>query len=420
MKLLTKTTFYYILFSFILFIAGGFISYHVIYNVVYRQLDETLITEKEIIEEAIEQSDSVPDFTDRFGHQIEVIIFEKPVKSFQALHDTVIYDDKKHENIEYRHLLSKNNDSDQRGYQISILRPLDKTEYLISNFVLVIIVMFIFLMLILVFANYLISKRVWIPFYNTIKKINIYNIKDTEILNFDKTGTTEFKTLNHVLEVMSVKIKKDYLNLKEYNENISHEIQTPLAIIKNKIELLMQFENLDRNQMMIIESVHQAATRLSKLIQNLNLLTGIDNQQFSNEEEVNIIEVIEKYLQNFEDIISLKKLTVTKDFNDIVILKMNASLTDVLISNLINNAIRHNIENGIIRIVLSASGLTISNTGQPLHQQPEEFFERFKKAKKDSSSFGLGLALVKKISDLYNFRAEYLYKDNIHTLKIIF
>jgi signal transduction histidine kinase len=419
-KLLNKTTLYYIIISFIIFLVGGLVFYHTIKSVVYRQLDETLVTEQQIIEEEIDHLDSVPDFTTRFGHQIEVAIYNHPFLPSVMFHDTLVKNDSTNARIMYRHLLGKGNSSKGQGYEISIYKPLAETVDLIDKFVFIIVVLFIALLFILISVNYVISRTAWIPFYSTLRKLNRYDLSDNTILNFDKTSISEIKKLNNVLENMSEKIKKDYINLKEYTENISHEVQTPIAIIRNKLELLIQSENLDKNQLQMIEAVSQAANRLSKLNQNLMLLTRIENLQFGNAESIDIGDLIDKYLGNLEELIDMKKLVVTKEFHVKTVVKINNVLADTLISNLLSNSIKHNIEGGSIRISLKANELVIANTGQPLHLQPAELFERFKKANKQSASLGLGLTIVKKIADLYHFQIEYLFKEGIHTIKIKF
>jgi signal transduction histidine kinase len=419
-KLLNKTTLYYVIISFSIFLIGGFVFYHTIRSVVYRQLDENLLTEQQIIQEEIDHLDSIPDFSTRFGHQIEVAIYNHAFLPSTIFHDTIIKNDTTNTEIKYRHLLGKANSIKGQGYEISIYKPLDETEDLIGKFVIVIIVLFISLLTILISVNYVISRTAWIPFYNTLRKLSRYDLSDNTVLNFDKTKISEIKKLNNVLEIMSEKIKKDYLNLKEYTENISHEIQTPIAIIRNKLELLIQSENLDRKQLQMIETVSQAATRLSKLNQNLMLLTRIENLQFINLETIDIGDVIDKYIGHFGELIEMKQLLVKKEFHDKAIVQINVVLADTLISNLLSNAIKHNTDAGTINISLSSKELIISNTGQTLHQPPGELFERFKKANSQSSSLGLGLTIVKKIVDLYHFKIEYHFKEGIHTLRIIF
>jgi len=219
---------------------------------------------------------------------------------------------------------------------------------------------------------------------------------------------------------MSKKLQQDYRSLKEFNENASHEIQTPLAIIKSKLELLIQNEALDEDQMRIINSVYEATNRMSRLNQGLLLISKIDNNQFPRAEKINFQQLIEKNLEHFEELISLKKIRVTVSFSKKVEHEMNKTLAEILVSNLLSNAIRHNLEEGEISVTMDAENLTISNTGHPLTLSPGELFERFRKSDRNSESAGLGLAIVKRILLIYNYHISYTVNGPTHQLKISF
>ena len=231
---------------------------------------------------------------------------------------------------------------------------------------------------------------------------------------------TEFTELNDAVSIMENRVSQDYDEIKNFTENASHEIQTPLAIIKSKLELLSQSESLKEEQMDTIQSVSEAANRLSKLNQSLILLTKIDNRQFHENEEINLGDLINKHLGNFEELIAAKDITVRKNINRNTGLTMNETLAETLISNLITNAIKHNTDHGFIEILLSKTALSVSNSGAALHSDPAELFERFKKDKVSSESLGLGLSIVKKICEKYGFEIQYKYADLIHTTTITF
>ena len=161
-------------------------------------------------------------------------------------------------------------------------------------------------------------------------------------------------------------------------------------------------------------------TRMSKLNQGLLLISKIDNNQFFATEKIGIEKIIEKNLENFEEIIQMKNIEVRKEIEEPVVLTMNKSLADILISNLITNSIKHNVQNGHISILLNRKKLQISNTGQPLSIDPQKLFERFRKSDRSGDSVGLGLAIVKEIINLYQFTIEYLLSGSIHTLIIDF
>jgi len=219
---------------------------------------------------------------------------------------------------------------------------------------------------------------------------------------------------------MSKKLQQDYRSLKEFNENASHEIQTPLAIIKSKLELLIQNEALKEDEMKIINSVYEATNRMSRLNQGLLLISKIDNNQFPVAEKINLQQLIEKNLEHFEELIALKKLNVTVAMSETIEPEMNRTLAEILMSNLLSNAIRHNVEEGDITVRLEAGQLIISNTGHALTSSPDELFERFRKSDRNSESAGLGLAIVKRILNIYHFPIDYTVNGQIHKMKISF
>jgi signal transduction histidine kinase len=420
LKLLNKTILYYVVFSMAIFTAGGLAFYQIVKVTIIRQVDMSLLTEKKIIEEQILYYDSIPDFTTIFGHQIEVTIFDIPVRSSQKIQDTVISDPENHASFEYRHLVEKGNMEDGRGYRISIYKSLEDTHALFTDLFLFICLAFILLSIILIAVNYWISRKIWVPFYQTLKKIKDFNINDNPQLNLPPAGVSEFDRLNRVLNTMSEKIRADYLNLKEFTEDASHEIQTPLSIIKSKLELLFQSEDLTDKQAEYIQAIYEATTRLSKLNHSLLLISRIQNQQYATTGQVDLAGIIDKFLLNFREIIDQKNIRIEKLYKSVEKLDMNPDLAEVLISNLMGNAIRHNIEGGWISVELTASQLVITNTGHHIVLNPEDLFKRFRKGDVSGDSSGLGLSIVNKIASTYRMETAYFVDGNIHTLRLSF
>jgi len=418
MNLLTRSSINYIFFSVVAFIIGGIIFFHVVKTVFYRQIDETLKTEKLLIEQQIDFSDTLPDFRQVFSHMIEVTVFNSPKKKFEFIKDTALYDKSLDQLLPVRQLICENTSIQDQGYIISISKPLAETKQMIRTIVGALVLLFISLTGLLIFVNYFISKSIWVPFNKTLENLRNFNISKDASLTLTETKITEFRQLNRTLDRMAKKMQRDYINLKEFNENASHEIQTPLAIIKSKLELLIQGEELNEEQMGMINSVYEATTRMSKLNQGLLLISKIDNNQFHLTEQVNLLKIMEKTLEHFEEIISLKKIRIIHHYHAPACPQMNPALAEILVSNLVSNAIRHNIEEGEIRITMDANGFEIANTGHPVTIPPEELFRRFRKSDRTTDSVGLGLAIVKKIVQLYQFDIQYEVKENFHRLKL--
>ncbi|MDP4282183.1 MAG: HAMP domain-containing sensor histidine kinase [Bacteroidota bacterium] len=420
MKLLTKTSLYYILFSMITFIIGGIIFYNTVKNIMYRQIDENLVTEQLLVEEAINITDTVPDYTSVFGHMIQVLPYIKIYNQVELIHDTAVYDSSVKEIIDCRHLKYIMLSTSKQGYTINIYKPLKNTKSMIAEIIFSITILFLSLMIILFIVNYFISRRAWIPFYRTLGKLSSYKVTQDESLKLPDSKIHEFHLLNETLEMMSQQIHRDYVSLKEFNENAAHELQTPLAIIKSKLDLLIQDQNLTPDQYTKIESAYEALRRISRLNQGLLLISRINNNQFEETEDVNIAALLKKLLDNFSELISGKNIHVDAIFNDEVILKMNPTLAEILLSNLLSNAIRYNFNEGWIKVELSSRSLVISNTGNPLKVSPRILFERFRKSSSTGDSVGLGLAIVNKIVLYYGMKIEFTSTDSIHNLKITF
>jgi signal transduction histidine kinase len=277
----------------------------------------------------------------------------------------------------------------------------------------------VFLIILTIIVGVLVSKKILEPFYHAIDEIKKFSLKDNRSMNLMKTQTEEFKSLNTFLLKMSESSKKDYHLLEELSENTSHELQTPLASIKGKIELLMD-SDLSERQLLTLSSMNDELDRLSSINQSLILLAKLEHFEKNDLKLINFSELLTERLQYFEDIFEIQNLTLTKDIQKDVYLSFDDNLAIIVINNLINNAKRHNIENGKISVILTEDYFEISNTGNPPTIPTDELFKRFKRGNPDQNSIGIGLALVKKILEIYDADISYHFENNQHTLRINF
>jgi len=217
---------------------------------------------------------------------------------------------------------------------------------------------------------------------------------------------------------MTRKMRDDYLNLKEFSENASHEIQTPLAVIRSKTDLLMQQKNLKKDSINLVKSINEATTRLFKLNQGLLLISKISNQVFHEKKMVSLKRIVENGLENYKEIMELKNIRISIDGKDEALVEMNEVLAEVLISNLLSNAVRFNINGGFIKCHIDNKFITLTNTGLSMTNNPEDLFRRFHKNSENPQSVGLGLSIVRKITESYGMLITYTCSDNIHELKL--
>ena len=216
------------------------------------------------------------------------------------------------------------------------------------------------------------------------------------------------------------KMMQDFIFQKQFTENASHEMQTPLAVIRNKIELLIQSENLNKTESDLILSINDAVSKLSRLNKSLLLLAKIENHQFKGEADISLVKIIDESLLLFEDHLAEKNIKVIKAYHDNIKLFINPDLCMVFVNNLMQNAIRHNTQNGSIEILLDKNHFSISNTGKALAIDPSKIFQRFQKDPGSIDSTGLGLAIAKEIAVASGLTFEYDYWDLKHNFSLKF
>ena len=268
-------------------------------------------------------------------------------------------------------------------------------------------------------VGFIVSNRLFKPFRETLRRIKNFTLQDKEPIPAKETNVKEFDDLNRFVQEMTHKAVKDYINLKEFAENASHELQTPLSIVKGKLELLTETD-LSPEQYQFVEDSQRSIKKLSRLSESLALLTKIENHEFVEREVVNVTKMIRESTQAFEEFIALNGLDVQSDLAEEVTMQMHPVLADILWTNLFQNAIKHNIDDGSIDITLTEQSLTIANTGKSPEIPPQQLFDRFKKGDSSSNSIGLGLSIIKRIVDQNNYTISYKFEEGWHTIRIDF
>ncbi len=418
MKLLTKSTFYFLILYVLAMVAGAALLYLTIKKVIYKQIDNSLITEKTIIEDQIEQTDTIPDFEATFGHQIEVKLLNYPIRNIQSIKDTDIYDSKSDAFIPFRYIYSAGNTIQKKGFIITIFQILSEKNELLQDIGIYMLILFFSLLLISILINYLIARKLWRPFYNSVKIAGRFDIQSDKPLELPETDIKEFDQLNRVFDNMTRKMRDDYLNLKEFSENASHEIQTPLAVIRSKTDLLMQQRNLNKESLSLIKSINESTTKLFKLNQGLLLISKIENQVFHEKKIVSLKQITFNGLDSYKEIMQLKKITLEMDVHDEALVEMNDVLAEIMISNLLSNAVRFNIDGGFIKCHIDKMFFIMTNSGLPLTINPEDLFKRFHKSSNNPQSVGLGLSIVKEITESYGMHITYICRNAIHEIRL--
>jgi len=304
-------------------------------------------------------------------------------------------------------------------YKVSSYNFVTKSEQIFKGMMAAVIWKVVLLVFGVIITARIISRYVLSPFRQTMVTINNFRVKQKEKIKLPETSTQEFKELNRFLQKMTDKAIEDYASVKEFSENASHELQTPLAVIRSKIELMAETD-IDATQAALIEDVQNAIEKLSSINRSLTLLTKLENQEFETSSNIKFCTVTKQVIASFEDWIQMKQLTLTRSLDKNVPLTIHPTLAEMLMTNLLSNAIRHNIPGGHIEVELSAKGLVVSNTGLPPEIPTEELFQRFKKSNQSADSIGLGLAIVKQICEVNRFAVNYEYSNGWHMIGVCF
>lgn len=417
MKLLNITNRYYIIIALVLLlVSSAFLAYRVVY-IMDIQVSEHMLYEKLEVEKQIALQKDLQDLHFIIGDRLEIEPIPKFTTTRVAIKDTSIYDLYEKKKVPFR-VLSYQQLVKGKSYKIIISRRLTENDQLVNGIFVTLLLVSADIIICFYFLNRWFSNRVWNPFYRALSVLKNFDLQKGGVVQFQKSKVDEFNTLNSELSRLTDKVSRDYKNLREFTENMSHETQTPLAIIRSKLELLLQKAQNEEQVQQVLGTL-DSVNRLSKMNKGLIMLTRIENDQYAGKQQIELGQLLRKQLEDLELFITSRNIHVHANIDDSVNVNMNPHLAGILFTNLLSNAIKYNINGGDLYVTLTKDELVIANSGEPLTIGGHEVFERFKKGN-SPDSIGLGLAIVKKIIDHDNFAIRYDYIKNLHTFSIRF
>jgi signal transduction histidine kinase len=416
MKLFTQYSRVNIVASILALLLGSVGYYFTVRYVLIDQLDDTIKVEEAEILDHIRTNGQLPPPSDYHDQQINYFPAATPTPR-HFIHTSVLVKHRHEHEEPFRELIFSVSAGNQL-YTCIIGVSEESTEDLIALIMVITAGMILLLLGTLFIANRLLLRRIWQPFYQTLAGMRDFNLSSRQPLPVRHSSIDEFRNLDEAARQMTNQILKDYEMLKGFTDNASHEMQTPLAIINSRLDLLIQDHHLAETHHRPIQAMYDAIGRLRLLNQSLLLLTRIENHQFTRSDAIEMAPLIEEKLNQLEDPLRDRRLTVRKDL-DRLSLPINGYLADILLNNLLLNAIRHNQDGGELNIMLREDGLRITNSGPQLSFDPATIFDRFVKGA-HSGGTGLGLAIVRQICDNYRFPLSYAYIDQHHTIDIGF
>jgi signal transduction histidine kinase len=411
MKLFTKYSRINLLATIIIFLLSSIAFYFAIRYILINQVDEDLRIEEHEIETYVSEHNTLPEPIPVKDQKINYALanhnFQK--KKFETIKGVSSETQRQDSYRTLQFGIGVNNNT----YVVTVAKSLEATNDLTFSILLISSSTILLILVVSFIINRILLKRLWKPFYNSLSIIRNFRVDKKQTLDFSTTTIDEFSFMNKTLKNATDEARKEYLLLKEFTENASHEMQTPLAIIRSKLDLLIQDENLTEEQSKTMQSTYNAVEKLSKLNQSLLLLAKIENHQFAETTSIDLKQKITEKLDAFHELWQNQNISVSSILEDATV-QINSELADILLNNLLSNATRHNFPNGFINIILKARKLEISNSSSERELNSEQMFLRFFSQDKKSKYNGLGLSIIKQICQVSGFSISYSYEKDQH------
>lgn len=411
MKLLYKTTRDYLIASVSILIFTGVALFMILQKAIGDEMNEQL----ELQADEIFANARAGNFMDAPLIRIVKVTPETPTGI--VFGDSLLYDRIQNEYEEYHYIRETQKIGQDRYQAIVMTSHIGWDQYYLTIFYIFLLTAFL-LTGSGVLINYFSNKKIWTPFFKNLKNVQNFSVSSPAELQLYESSINEFKELNYTLEDLTKRSRREYLALREFTENASHEIQTPLSIIQSKLDRMSQLEMSEQMAGYIVQA-KSGIDRLAKMNKSLLLLAKLDNNIFVDKQQVALHEILEFQIRNMEDLFDSKKIIL----NEVIGTGSAFSdkyLAETLISNLLSNALRYTPVEGEVKITLTQQTLSISNTGSAPDFPTEQIFQRFTKSQLHVTSTGLGLAISKEICLMNNWDLTYQFEDGWHSFLVKF
>jgi len=409
-SLIKKTSKAFLLTGFVLTILSSIALYFYTKNLLQNEVEEELYSTEARVEAVLNLN--------RQLFSLPPVIEVKSVQNLlpKVLKDTIIYDPSQDEMELFREL-STYKELNNEYYHITVRTLVVESEDILMAIVLSNITIFVIAFVFLFYFNTTRNLRLWKPFFDNLEQMKTFSLTTKDPITLSDSEVIEFSELKDQIMLFTNKVRDDYESLKQFTEDVSHEMQTPLAIIQAKIDNIINEHEINDKQFEQVTSIQKDIQRLKQLNKRITTLTKIDNNQFTNIETIDLTDLIDEKIESFKE---LQFVNLVHNSKKKLFVSMDVYLADMLINNLLSNAIKHSKNKEEITLVTMDNRLVISNFGEEALVHPENLFLRFYRESRANQSTGLGLAIVKKICDLYGFKISYQFEVDHHVFSIDF
>ncbi|WP_316824140.1 HAMP domain-containing sensor histidine kinase [Pedobacter miscanthi] len=412
MKLLTRTIINYFWLTIGVLLVTGFLLYGFLYLQIFEEIKEQLQLQESMVAKEISE-----------GRKVNFPLVKTEAVPLDRLmvnpvfKDTLIYDDIQKKKEGY-YILRQPRQINGQVYMIEVMT----THIGWDGYSRAIIFIFILIAMMIVVVgsiiNYFSNRKLLWPFLQNLDRLKVYSVSSNEKLELVGSDISEFKEFNLVINGLTERAGGEYRVLKEFTENASHEIQTPLSIIQGKLDRMSQFDQ-SVEMTGFIADAKSAVNRLTKVNKGLLLLAKLDNGAFPDENVLDISNLLFRQMEQIDDLIDHKAIKLVTEIKPKKI-TASASLMEVLISNLLSNMIAHSPKGATAKIVLLKNKISFENSGNQLPFEEHKLFNRFGKSVLGKTGNGLGLPIVQQICLLYGWQISYCYRGGNHIFEIIF
>ncbi len=332
--------------------------------------------------------------------------------------DSMIYLAEKGETEPARILTTLFQNDEGQHFELRVLVPTIEKEDLRSAILGWIVFLYGVLLLTILLISAWLLHRSFRPLYRLLRWLDGYRMGKTNAPLENDTNITEFRQLNEAALRNAERGERLFEQQKQFIGNASHEMQTPLAICQNRLEMLVEEENLSEHQMEEVAKTLRTLEHISKLNKSLLLLSKIDNGQFSDRIPLSLNVVLQRYVEDYREVYAYRNIALEVDDRGEFRVEMNETLATILVTNLLKNAFVHNCDKGHIRVEITPSSMTFRNSGGGAPLAAEHIFERFYQGAKKEGSTGLGLAIVHSICKLEGLNIRYRFERGEHCFEV--
>ncbi len=400
----------------------GALFYFTMVDEIRDEADDALEDYSAMIISRILAGEALPQENDGSNNSFEVHAVDS---DYAATHPHLSYRDEniyipdKREKEPARVITSIFHDAAGNYYELTVTTPTFEKADLFEAVLGWIVVLYVALLVIVLTITMIIFRRGLQPLYDLLHWLDAYRPGGRPERVPNNTDVEEFRRLNVALQQAVDRSEELFERQSQFIGNASHELQTPLAIIGNRVEWLLDSTTITEEEAGELFKIKKTLSRAVRLNKTLLLLTKIDNGQFPESVEVDLVQMIRESAESYGDVYAEREVSVTQSLPAEFKVEMNESLAATLVTNLIKNAFVHSSNGSEVHISIAGRTLTISNAGEePLDK--EHIFERFYQAARKEGSTGLGLALVAAICRYYNLRLEYFFADGKHHFEVEF